>query len=246
MNDVRCIVLSKFDDVFEIFADSFMKMIGGYLLVVDDGLSESIRKKYNTFEYIGCPQPFSISKACNLAISYVYPYDILRFDDDMIMLTPQAHRVLQVVAYRQPDIGIVAPMMANVMNHLQSPDNRVNMEYVLLNERNDDVSMGGNYIKRDVLNVVGIYDEGFGVLACGNDHDYCIRVRLAGFKVAIAQDCLFQHGGEPFNDTTTNTRSRCPGQLETIKAALNYLVDKWGGESFPDVVRYRRSKNLKL
>lgn len=246
MNDVRCVVLTKFDDVFEIFANSFLEMIGEYLLVVDDGLSESIRSKYNTFEYIGSPRPFAISRACNLGFSYKYPYDILRFDDDMIIKTPQAHRVLQTIAYRQPEIGIVVPMMTNVMCPLQDPVNKVDKEYIILAPTDDNVSMGGNYIKRDVINIIGGYDEEFGYMAGGNDHDYCNRVRLAGFKVAIAQRCLFQHGGEPFSSVMSNTRSRCSGQLETVHDAGVYLSKKWGASGYQDLISYRRNHGLMI
>ena len=53
-------------------------------------------------------------------------------------------------------------------------------------------------VRGDVLAKVGLLDEAFGI---GNfeDDDYCFRVRQAGYRLAVAEDCfVFHHGGRTF------------------------------------------------
>jgi GT2 family glycosyltransferase len=47
-------------------------------------------------------------------------------------------------------------------------------------------------IRREVLDQVGLLDEGFGV-GLGDDDDYCNRARAAGFKLAIVQNLKIPH-----------------------------------------------------
>jgi GT2 family glycosyltransferase len=49
-------------------------------------------------------------------------------------------------------------------------------------------------IKRAVIERVGFLDERFG-LGMFEDDDYCIRVRKAGFELAVIEDCFVYHKG---------------------------------------------------
>jgi tetratricopeptide (TPR) repeat protein len=54
-------------------------------------------------------------------------------------------------------------------------------------------------IREEAREEVGLLDERFGI---GNfeDDDYCTRVRQAGFKLVVAEDCfVFHHGGKTFS-----------------------------------------------
>jgi GT2 family glycosyltransferase len=47
-------------------------------------------------------------------------------------------------------------------------------------------------IRRDVIEKVGLLDEGFGP-GLGDDDDYSIRVRKAGYRLALAKDLVIPH-----------------------------------------------------
>lgn len=49
-------------------------------------------------------------------------------------------------------------------------------------------------IPRRVVREVGLLDEGFGPGGF-EDYDYCLRVRLAGYELAIAEDVYVHHFG---------------------------------------------------
>ncbi len=49
-------------------------------------------------------------------------------------------------------------------------------------------------IRREVVSLIGGFDERFGI---GNfeDYDYCLRARLAGFRIVVVDDCFVHHYG---------------------------------------------------
>lgn len=49
-------------------------------------------------------------------------------------------------------------------------------------------------IRREVVDQVGLLDEGFGIGVCEDD-DYCLRAQQAGFRLVIAADCFVHHFG---------------------------------------------------
>jgi hypothetical protein len=49
-------------------------------------------------------------------------------------------------------------------------------------------------IPRNVIQMVGLFDERFG-LGKLEDDDYCLRVRMAGYRILWAQDVLVHHEG---------------------------------------------------
>lgn len=53
------------------------------------------------------------------------------------------------------------------------------------------VSFFCTVVRREVVERVGLLHEGF--IAYGGDDDYCDRVKLAGFKTAIALNCFVYH-----------------------------------------------------
>ena len=47
-------------------------------------------------------------------------------------------------------------------------------------------------LKRRAIDAVGLLDERFGT-GCYEDYDYCLRLRQAGFKLALAMDVFIDH-----------------------------------------------------
>jgi GT2 family glycosyltransferase len=57
--------------------------------------------------------------------------------------------------------------------------------------------------RREVFEQVGLLDEGFG-LGMFEDDDYCVRVRKAGYKLAVVEDAFVFHKGSMSFKTLSN------------------------------------------
>ncbi len=88
-------------------------------------------------------------------------------------------------------------------------------------------------IRDAALAKVGLFDESFGI---GNfeDTDYCYRMRAAGYRMVVAEDCfVFHYGGRTFEGMgLTGGRFR-----ELMAENRQRYIEKWGlrlPESAPD------------
>ncbi|MCP4640167.1 MAG: glycosyltransferase [bacterium] len=87
---------------------------------------------------------------------------------------------------------------------------------------------------------VGTFDEGFGI---GNyeDDDYCIRIRQAGYRIAIAHDCfVFHYGSRTFVGMGYDQDSW--GDL--MSQNQERLFTKWGVETEDRPGQAEESKRL--
>lgn len=215
---VTSIVLSKYDRIFDIFASAYEATCSVPLIVVDDGLSPGMRERYPHFTYVNCPQPFAFCNAVNAGIARAPDWtDVLVFNDDTIVKTPHTDMILWSASRKDPSIGILAPLMDNVQNVQQHPENKVAGEELIITEK--PISFTVVYIARRLIKEIGLLDPGFAVgIGGAEDRDYCLRARKGGYKLAVVQGAFVQHGGEEFGRRISNTRFG-EGQLE--KAVLN-------------------------
>jgi GT2 family glycosyltransferase len=108
---------------------------------------------------------------------------------------------------REPSIGLVGPYTNGAVGHqwIREPRydsaERVSRFAKSWGEKHDgewrEVHRVIGFcllIKREALRAVGLLDERFGPGGY-EDYDYCIRVRHAGFKVALAEDVFVHHFG---------------------------------------------------
>jgi len=83
-------------------------------------------------------------------------------------------------------------------------------------------------IRKDIIDIVGLLDEEFGI-GMYEDDDYSERVRKAGYKVVCAQDIFIHHHGNA-------AFKKIPSQ--EYQALLNknrlYFEQKWGREAYND------------
>lgn len=85
-------------------------------------------------------------------------------------------------------------------------------------------------IKRAVMERVGFLDERFG-LGMFEDDDYCIRVRKAGFALAVIEDCFVYHKGSvSFGKLSVNTYRELFERNRTLFTKLHGV--QW---SFSDI-----------
>jgi len=92
-------------------------------------------------------------------------------------------------------------------------------------------------IRREVVSLIGGFDERFGI---GNfeDYDYCLRARLAGFRIVVVDDCFVHHYG---------SRSFAGNRIDYASLMdRNYALfrQKWGLPDGPAEARTIRLGNL--
>lgn len=78
-------------------------------------------------------------------------------------------------------------------------------------------------IKRQVVEDIGLLDEGFGV-GFGDDDDYCYRAKAAGYKLAFVPYCMVHH-----HHRTTFTKLYSKTRIQKMQQkALDYFKTKHG------------------
>jgi hypothetical protein len=76
-------------------------------------------------------------------------------------------------------------------------------------------------IRRDLLDQIGGFDPVFGPGNCEDD-DYCLRARLAGYRLLIADDVFVHHyGSQSFNKDPE-------AYSQLLKKNLGVFAAKWG------------------
>lgn len=84
-------------------------------------------------------------------------------------------------------------------------------------------------IKRSVINSIGIMDEESFPTGYGEENDYCIRAKDAGFLLVIADDCYVYHSkSKSFGSARRN---------ELSKAGSEALIKKHGKERIDNLVK---------
>jgi GT2 family glycosyltransferase/Flp pilus assembly protein TadD len=87
-------------------------------------------------------------------------------------------------------------------------------------------------IKRQVIDRIGGLDTRYGI---GNfeDDDFCIRVRLAGFKARIAKDCFVHHfGGQTFKGAKIDYHDSLNKNWQIFKHKWNIPMDTPVGPTY--------------
>ncbi len=233
MNDITSIVPAKYDDIFRIFAESYLETIKSQAIVIDDGLSVAVKNKYPSFRYIESPKPFGFAKSVNVGIKAAKGADVIVWNDDCYIHTANLDRKLSTVAYAEEDIGLVTPVMNNVQNAMQHPENQEPREKCSLVGNIPCISFlgiisfGCVYLKRSALEVVGLLDEVFVIGR--EDMDFGLRLKKANLKVAICYSAFVEHGGNKFERKTSNTRLRA-GNGGNSEEGFAYFRRKWGHE----------------
>lgn len=168
-------------------------------------------------------------KACNYLMQSVTT-DVILLNDDTIVTTDIVEE-MRSLAYSDPSIGIVggkslaangetiinfgiflAPDGNTAHKYYGQPKNTVNNEYQRA------VEGSCMYIKREVINKVGLFDEGFG-MGYREELDYCLRAREAGYKVISCTSAEYIH-------LTSQTNSKLGIHNDTHE----YFMSKWGSK----------------
>ncbi len=171
---------------------------------------------------------------CNQGIEMAKGNYVVLLNNDVIVTTDWLKGLIEC-ADSHPSIGIVGPM-SNKVSGVQREANpgysRVSrvpefaIRYRRKNRRKwyEAPRIAGlcMLIKREVLEKVGGLDATFGIGNCEDD-DYCLRSRLAGYRIAIAGDVFIHHFGSVSFGKDGHERYK-----EFIVRNELIFKDKWG------------------
>jgi GT2 family glycosyltransferase len=168
-------------------------------------------------------------KACNRMIDLVPNADVILLNDDTYLLTDIVKEMSEV-AYSDSTIGIVgakalsAADKVTIINYgiYVAPDgNTAHRYYGKRDEEVDEVitqqAVEGScmFIKRKLIDKMGVFDEGFG-MGYRAEVDYCFNARLSGYKVVSAPNAKYLH-------FTSQTAGRLGIQNDTHE----YFMKRW-------------------
>lgn len=231
MIDVTCIVLAKYDRVFDVFAKSYLEVTDCPLIVIQhDELSQGIMDKYDMFHYIGEPSPFGVYAGWNRGIRLTaVDRDVVVMCDDIILHTACFMDKLKTVAYANEEIGLVVPLSGDVLDVVQAPiplrqeaELIGHLPYVRTTMK---ISLELAYLKRPVINKVGLFDEGFRFHR--GAPDYAKRCLQAGYRHGVCYATYIQHGGPAFGKNWGNTTGVLTN--EDVAPDWEHWREKWGG-----------------
>lgn len=156
--------------------------------------------------------------------------DVILLNDDTLAVNDIVS-ALRNMAYSKPEIGIVggkaiSPNENYIMNYgiYVGPDGNTAHRYLgqprdsVKPEQQQAVEGSLMYIKREVLNKVGYFDEGYG-FGFREEVDLCFRARKDGFKVVSTPDAEYIH----FVSQTT-------GRLGIKNTTYDYFMEKWASD----------------
>jgi GT2 family glycosyltransferase len=222
MRPVTIVVLGKYKAVFDGFRrDVDHRFPAVPKVFVRDG--EEIQPPPG-WALVQGPERFSMAGNANLGWRAAPAgSDILYVGDDVRFTSSDAIERLQEAAYSDPAIGIVSPRIVGGCNQRSQTDPPEGVSY---SERR--LCFICVYIKREVIDRVGCLDEQFREYS-PDDTDYCLRVKEAGYRLAVTSAVTARHG---VNTDGTNTFRLNNSDFEDqFRRGVDKLKAKWGHTS---------------
>jgi hypothetical protein len=194
---VAIVTLSRFLDLLEGLVDMPTALPEWQQGIVVADQQPGLRVLRPGWTVVHGAKPFSFARNANIGIAAAGNADVLLVNDDVTGLTPEGVQELQRIAYRYPDVGILAASIkGEVGNYLQYWDCS-HEERIVSEERLCFVCV---YLRRQVIRHLGLMDEasvledgtpGYG----GDDCEYCLRAQEAGYKLAVTRRVVVAHAG---------------------------------------------------
>jgi GT2 family glycosyltransferase/tetratricopeptide (TPR) repeat protein len=143
--------------------------------------------------------------AVNQGIRAATGRQVLLLNNDTVVTPGWLARLLRAL-YSDPLVGLAGPCSNRVSGPQQVPaeyDSFPALEAFAAarGEAHDGLVEGCDrlvgfclLIRRELVDAIGLLDEGFG-LGCFEDDDYCLRAIRAGFRAVIARDAFVHHEG---------------------------------------------------
>jgi len=190
------------------------------LLIIDNGSEEPVAydAQQNNFRCIRNDRNLGFAEAVNQGIRNTYGDYVVILNNDCIVTPGWLKRLIRHLEQNER-VGVVAPL-----TNYASTEQRIPVKYKdeeslyrfseslhrrqrgRLRDMNKVVGMC-MAMPRRVIEEVGLFDTRFGI---GNfeDDDYCLRLRLAGYRVTCAEDVFVHHeGGATFRGMNVDYES---------------------------------------
>jgi len=185
------------------------------IIVIDDGLD----RIPDGVTAINGKKPFVFSRNVNLGIGRALADcrdGVVIMNDDAILCRYRGLSVLAQTAAEHPEYGLIASSTNNVGNIRQRP--------IGMGLRDDPVMVCFIcvYVPKQTLTRVGLLDERFTAYGW-EDNDYSRRVRNAGMKIGIQDNCFVNHAIYP-------SSFRGDPAHQGIEEGRRIYVEKWGDE----------------
>jgi len=165
-------------------------------------------------------QPFIYARNCNQGIRAAGTNDVVLLNDDALLVSHRGLASMQLYAETRRDIGLFGCVTRHAGNSNQWPHN------IGLRIEPRMVCFICVYIPRRTIDLVGELDErytGYGY----EDDDYCVRVRRAGLKIGICDECYVDHGSLKSTYRPDGPWTQCKTD-ELLSRNHRMFVEKWG------------------
>jgi GT2 family glycosyltransferase len=202
------------------------------LFLINNGSSDGTKEYFNSLKSKGnCKSVMVMHNATNegnvIPVNRVMqessPQDVVLLNNDMEF--PKGWlKALGEQAYKYDDNGIVGvrlvlqPFQLMVQQEAQNHFSIDEIKRVLTFRQT--LNLGASWIKREVIDKVGLFDEGFG-LGFVEDDDYCLRTVIAGFRLDSVPIFIKHLGSATFGADPMFF------QQQFIKNK-KYFAEKWG------------------
>jgi len=229
------------------------------VIVVDNGSTDGTADYLHQIKNITLIKNgtnFGYSHAVNIGIKAAKPdADIVLLNNDVELIEEGWLSRLTECAYTWEDLGILGVKIlkdSGVLQHCgaylpldtfwgrQIAGGEVDInQYSGLNEC-ESVVFACAYIKRSVINSIGLLSEDF--FAYFEDTDYCLRARRNGIKVAVCGDIRVRHS------ESASTRENGVSHNEIFLKSQQIFKEKWGAilakERYPLAIDWHSTINF--
>ncbi len=193
------------------------------VVVVDDCSTDAhlcnalrVRAQKNEITLISRPINAGFSGAVNTGLAFNNSRDVVLLNADTLVFGNWLDR-LRAAAYQSEDIATVTPLsnhgellsypVAMRNNLISSPKHaeQIDLLFNVIGSKEPMTIPAGVgfcfYIKRQVLNEVGLFDEGTFGRGYGEDTDFCLRAQAHGWRNVCAANTFVVHwGSRSFGD----------------------------------------------
>jgi len=208
------------------------------VMVVDNGSTDGSVEYLRSIPWIRCIENSDnrgFTRANNQAIALCDDgSDVVLLNNDTEVVQDDWLTQLQRSAYKSPDIGIVGARLRQPGGMLQHAGTYMPIDTFWgqqigslekdINQYNSDAEVEGvvfacAYIKREVLNKVGLLDEDY--FSYFEDTDYCLKAKRQGFKIICCGSATLIH------HENTSTRVNKVSHNELFRTSQDIFKTKW-------------------
>lgn len=230
------VTLTGYPDIFEQFYRSAQQHeLEASKIVVTSGecssragMGPDSDAKKHGWQVIEGDEPFNFSRNANLGIK-ACKGDVLLVNDDVEFLRSGTLATLRKTAMALQNRCIVSPQISGVVgNPLQWYETRYETRFSMPVESEQRLCFVCVYIPRLVFDTIGLLDESFTGYG-GDDSDFCIRARKAGFHLIVTPHAVVRHGFQEYQWSSSYRRLMGPDEYRQAAAtsAARYQ-EKWG------------------